>query len=152
MVNNKENENGIDAVEEDAEVLEKLIDEADPQEKKVIMRKLSITKSGPLPDAEDLEKYEKVLPGSADRIVSMAEKQLNYRIELANKEQEKFYKSENTITIMGVICSMIVSISGITAAVFLGMFGQSWASGLIGTLSLGNIVSSMLKATSKKSD
>ena len=38
--------------------------------------------SGPLPKAEDLAKYEALLPGAADRIFVMAEKQLSHRHDL----------------------------------------------------------------------
>jgi hypothetical protein len=38
--------------------------------------------SGPLPHPEDLAKYEQVLPGSADRIISMAEQQAEHRRNL----------------------------------------------------------------------
>lgn len=35
--------------------------------------------SGPLPMPEDLEKYDKVVPGAAERIISMAEKEMKHR-------------------------------------------------------------------------
>ncbi|MBI1739603.1 MAG: DUF2335 domain-containing protein [Acidobacteriales bacterium] len=38
--------------------------------------------SGPLPHPEDLAKYEQVLPGSADRIIRMAERQAEHRQNL----------------------------------------------------------------------
>ena len=39
-------------------------------------------RTGPLPSADELEKYEAVLPGAADRIVRMAEGQAGHRAEL----------------------------------------------------------------------
>ena len=38
--------------------------------------------SGPLPPAEQIRAYEEVLPGSADRILSMAERQQEHRLNL----------------------------------------------------------------------
>lgn len=38
--------------------------------------------AGPLPSADEMEKYEAVLPGAADRIVKMAEGQADHRAEL----------------------------------------------------------------------
>ena len=35
--------------------------------------------SGPLPPPQILEKYESIVPGSADRIIGMAEKQSEHR-------------------------------------------------------------------------
>ncbi|MDO0950179.1 DUF2335 domain-containing protein [Mammaliicoccus sciuri] len=138
--------------EKEDEVLKRIIDDADPEERQIIMRKLSITKSGPLPDADEFDRYEKALPGAGDRILQMAEKEQEHRIELMKQEQTKYYKSNDKITIVGVISSTIVSISGIVGAVTLGIMGQPWAGGLIGALSLGSIVANILKATSRNSD
>ena len=35
--------------------------------------------SGPLPPPEDLERYDKVIPGAAERIISMAEEEMKHR-------------------------------------------------------------------------
>ncbi|WP_414715667.1 DUF2335 domain-containing protein [Staphylococcus epidermidis] len=75
--------------EEEAEVLKRLVDEADPEERKVILRKLSITKSGPLPDSKEFGEYEKALPGAGDRILQMAEDEQENRIELSKKRTRK---------------------------------------------------------------
>ena len=49
MENNKLNNNHIDQIENEneEEVLKRIMDDADPEERKFIMRKLSVTKSGP---------------------------------------------------------------------------------------------------------
>jgi uncharacterized membrane protein len=41
--------------------------------------------SGPLPPPEALERYNQVLPGAAERIISMAESQHAHRQELEKK-------------------------------------------------------------------
>jgi uncharacterized membrane protein len=43
--------------------------------------------SGPLPPAEDLQKYENACSGAAERIISMAEKQAIHRQELEREAQ-----------------------------------------------------------------
>ena len=53
-----------------------------PEEKRAeaILAAVEISRfSGPLPHPEDLAKYEQVLPGAADRIISMAEQQAAHR-------------------------------------------------------------------------
>ena len=42
--------------------------------------------SGPLPSPEDFERYEKVLPGSMDRVLTVMEKQADHRIAEEKKE------------------------------------------------------------------
>lgn len=150
MADKEINTNEVD--EKEDEVLKRIIDDADPEERQIIMRKLSITKSGPLPDADEFDRYEKALPGAGDRILQMAEKEQEHRIELTKQEQTKYYKSNDKITLAGVISSTIVSISGIVGAVILGVMGQPWAGGFIGALSLGSIVANILKATSRNND
>ena len=44
------------------------------------MRKLSITKRGPLPDSKEFKEYERALPGAGDRILKWLRK--NKRIAL----------------------------------------------------------------------
>lgn len=41
--------------------------------------------SGPIPPPESLARYEEILPGSADRILKMAEKQQEHRMILETK-------------------------------------------------------------------
>ncbi len=43
--------------------------------------------AGPLPHPEILEKFEQILPGSADRILKQAEAQTLHRIELEKKSR-----------------------------------------------------------------
>lgn len=134
---------------DDVEVLEKKLENANDSDERreIIAREFSLTKSGPLPDPEDFKKYEEVLPGSANRIMEMAEKNQQHRINLEIAEQEKYYKSNDEITRKGINSSTIISIVGIIGSVILGVFGKEWAAGIIGTLSLGNIVGSMINAT-----
>jgi uncharacterized membrane protein len=43
---------------------------------------ISTSYSGPIPSSSELNRYEKILPGAADRIITMAEKQSNHRHEI----------------------------------------------------------------------
>lgn len=66
---------------------EKVILEAVPKDKKeMVERALTVIRSeiysGPIPSPESFEKYEKVLPGAADRILKMAERQQEHRMSL----------------------------------------------------------------------
>ena len=40
----------------------------------IAVRQEGMVRSGPIPDADELAKYEQLLPGAADRIIAMAEK------------------------------------------------------------------------------
>ena len=53
--------------------------------KKVVMEMAKAEFSGPIPPPSIIEGYERVLPGSADRIISMAEKQSEHRQKMEDK-------------------------------------------------------------------
>lgn len=44
-------------------------------------------RQGPLPEAHEMEHYERVLPGSADRILSMAENEVSHRHTMDSRGQ-----------------------------------------------------------------
>lgn len=75
--------------------------------------------SGPLPAPEDFAEYEKILPGSTDRILKMAEKQVDHRISSDNKIIDNTYRQSGRGQILGAILvvmfgviSLILGLSG----------------------------------------
>ena len=117
-------------VNEAIEVIEGIPD----KEKAVILSQMSAeVYSGPIPHPRDFEQYEKVLPGSADRILAMAEKQSEHRQQL--EKAAIFSDVENSVRgqwfafILGLVCAIggIVlialgkSISGLS--IFIGSVG-----------------------------
>lgn len=76
---------------------------------------LSTTISGPLPSPDILSGYEKVLAGSADRIIRMAEKEQDYRHLLRLRGQ----KQQVGITVLGQVFAFVLCLSGIAGGVFL---------------------------------
>jgi uncharacterized membrane protein len=49
------------------------------QAKVILTRVVSKSHSGPIPSADELEHLERVIPGAADRVFTMAEKEQNHR-------------------------------------------------------------------------
>ena len=65
--------------------------------------------SGPLPDAESFRRYENVLPGAADRILTMAEKEQQRHMESQNqftKLEEKRISTVKTVSILTLLVSV----------------------------------------------
>jgi len=90
--------------------------------------------SGPLPPAEEIEAYEHVCPGSADRIITMTEKSLDHR--MAN---EKLIVSEETKqSARGQILGFILALFFGVIALILGLYGHEILAGIIAS---GDIVS-----------
>ena len=79
--------------------------------------------SGPLPPPEELAKYEQILPGSANRIISMAEQQSAHRQSL-----EKTAINANAMTQRwGLICAFVLSMTAICGGIWLSARGMSGA-------------------------
>lgn len=105
-----------------------------PEDKKIELYKfleisIETTFSGPLPSPEDLRKYNEVLPGAADRILTMAETEQQIRADgqagiLANNRLRI-----NRATLLGM--SLIV-VAGI--ATWIGRTEIALPLGLMGTV------------------
>lgn len=91
----------------------------DEQAKKILSIISSIqimeSYSGPLPKPEILQKYDEILPGSAERIMKMAEEQAKHRHKL--EEKVVFTNSGNSR--LGVIFAFILTIVTIVGGGFL---------------------------------
>ena len=81
---------------------------------------------GPVPAPEDLDKYEILLPGSADRLISMAERESAHRHEIEKKlvnasitdnDNEASYRTR------GQIFAFIIALSAMGAGVYLAKLG-----------------------------
>lgn len=84
--------------------------------------------SGPLPAPEDFSEYEKILPGSTDRILKMAEKQVDHRISSDNKIIDNTYRQSGRGQILGAI---LVVMFGVISLI-LGLTGHDSLAKYIG--------------------
>jgi uncharacterized membrane protein len=75
----------------------------------------SLTLSGPLPAPDVIGGYEKVLPGSADRIIRMAEKEQDHRHALQGRSQTHLVR----LTFVGQLFAFVLGISGILGGIYL---------------------------------
>lgn len=81
--------------------------------------------SGPVPPPAMMQQYEAALPGMADRIMTMAEKEQGMR-----RRDNAWIMANDTLRIAG---SILVSFGLIAAGVYCGMIGQPWLGGVLGT-------------------
>ncbi len=72
--------------------------------------------SSPLPPPEDFERYEKSVPQSMDRILTLTEKQVDSRI-----------KKENKVTNFKFVLSLLGQLIGAALVVLFGYFAYSLA-------------------------
>lgn len=86
---------------------------------------------GPLPPAEQLEKYEKVLPGAADRIIKMAEDQAVHRrsqedkkLQLNKELNEMHLKSETVNNNRGLVFAFVLGLLFVIGGFILLIFDK----------------------------
>lgn len=82
--------------------------------------------SGPIPPPEMLRKYEEICPGSADRIIAMAENQSRHRQDLESKVVTSNCSNER----LGMIFGFIVCVLAISVGAYLILHGKN-TSGLV---------------------
>lgn len=71
--------------------------------------------AGPLPSPEVIAGYERVLTGSADRIIRMAEKEQDHRHQLQIEAQ----RLTSRVIFIGQFSAFILGISGIAGGIYL---------------------------------
>lgn len=93
-------------------------------------------KSGPLPPAEELEKYEKLLPGLADRIVKMAEKEQDHQHDM----QKTGLKGEIWDGRIGQILGFLIGFGALGYGSHTAIAGAEITGGFIGVGGIGSLV------------
>ena len=76
--------------------------------------------SGPLPHPQILDQYDKIVPGSAEKIISLWEGQVRHRQEL----EKHAIKSDIRQSYYGATLGFIIAMSAIGAGTFLTYIGR----------------------------
>ena len=101
---------------------------------------------GPLPPPELFAQYEQILPGAADRILNMAERQSLHR---QTKELIQV-KTESRDSLLGIISAFLISVITIIAGVYVIKSGHAVSGTILGTTGLVSLVSVFIYGTRNK--
>ena len=108
--------------------------------------------SGPLPPPEIIEAYERILPGSANRILTMAEKNQDHRIEMELKkivldgdETKKLISSGIQRVPRGQWFGFIITIAFLVAATICAWVGHPFTASILGLGGATNLVALFLR-------
>ncbi|MFW2600176.1 DUF2335 domain-containing protein [Aliarcobacter butzleri] len=93
--------------------------------------------SGPLPHPEHFKKYNQIVPGSANRLLKMAEDDLAH----VHSIQRRQSNTETAATILGLISGFAIAIIALVGSGYLIMQGHDVAGAVLGTGSLASLVS-----------
>ncbi len=98
-------------------------------------------RSGPLPDADQMALYEKIVPGSAAKLFQMAEKEQEHRHSLDQRDskiQERIALEEINLSQRGQWMAYSLNILGFGAGFFLIATGNAGGAGIVITTILAN--------------
>lgn len=99
--------------------------------------------SGPIPLPAMLADYEAILPGSADRILAMAENQSAHRIEI----EKIAVNARARDSLLGIVAGFLIGVSALATSAFVIVNGHTFAGGLIGTSGLAGLVGVFIYGT-----
>lgn len=124
----------------DAEAVEEVVEE-------VVVR-IASRFSGPLPSPDVLEGYERTLPGAADRIIAMAERQNVHRINM----ERRMVSSDVAVRARGQLFGLVIVLAAIIAGTDLILHDKA-AGGLVTIIvAIGGIVSAFVLGAWRRGD
>ena len=97
---------------------------------------ISKMRSAPLPHPSEFEQYERVLPGSADRILTMAENQSKHRQGI----EKKIISSDSFVQNVGVIFAFVLALAAMVGSMLLIYVGKD----IVGLVSIIATLSSLV--------
>lgn len=100
--------------------------------------------SGPLPPPDDLAEYDRVLPGAAERIFQLAEREQAHR----HVQEAKMVRHEYAGRYVGQAGALTALVVGFGAVVYCASIGQPITAAVIGAV--GAIVLGFLKYTAAR--
>ena len=104
--------------------------------------------SGPLPPPEVLAGYDKVLPGAAERILSLAEGEAGHRREM----ERKIASQEGSERMFGLLLAFVVALTGIGGAIWCILSGYQVAGTILSSGTIGSLVWAFISGSRMRSD
>lgn len=103
--------------------------------------------SGPIPHPDILRKYDDVVPGAADRIINLVEREASHRHECDNLR----IKTERRDSLLGIIFAAFLCIVSIVAGVLIALKVSGTAGtvvgGFLGASGLASVFGAMIRTT-----
>ena len=102
--------------------------------------------SGPLPPPEVLQRYNETLPGSAERILSMAEQQATHRRKL----EAMAIRTEARNSTLGVIFALLIGLASMAVAAYTISQGKEISGTVLAGTGLTALVGTFIYGTSQR--
>ena len=103
---------------------------------------------GPIPPSNEFAKYEEILPGAADRLLTMAEKEQSNRHEFQNNlSKNSFYLQKR-----GQTFGFCIAVIGLIGGAYLLSTGSVIAGSVFGAIGLSPLVKTFVSSDNKKKE
>ena len=99
---------------------------------------------GPLPHPKTLAGYERIEPGTANRIICLAENEARHRHEMEHKMLDAEIagnRKEASEVFIGQLFGFVIAISTIVGGVYTAVNGAEWPGAVIGSTGVTGLVS-----------
>lgn len=105
---------------------------------KILLKATKVTSShsGPIPSPEAFERYGNVLPSAPDRILRMAEKQLDHRIDVEKLAVRRQLNQSGS----GQILAFFIAVGCISASTWAAMHDHDTFAGILGGATVVGLV------------
>lgn len=124
--------------------IEKIL-ESVPKEKReqVISQIVSMERThiGPLPDPQTLQSYADIIPDGANRVMKMAENQLEHRMYIEKKAIRGQLNQSN----IGQILAFIIGIFAIGCGTYCIVSGHDWSGSILGGAGVIGLVTAFIQ-------
>lgn len=100
---------------------------------------------GPLPMAIEFAEYDRILPGSAERILKMAENQAAHRQSL----EASVVKTQNRNSTIGLFSAFVLCLITILLGGYGAYNGGGWQSAIFGTSGIGALAGVFIYGTKR---
>jgi uncharacterized membrane protein len=88
--------------------------------------------SGPLPPPEQLAQYEQIIPGAANRILTLAERQTNHRMEIISAQIRQSAR--------GQWLAFILALCFLAGSIWVTLAGSQVVGGILGGATILGVV------------
>ena len=127
----------------DAAELVERIEKMPPDKKEAVISKFF---SGPIPPAAELNAYEKVIPGAAERIIKMAEDESVHR----RNQEEKMLSSSCGDSRLGLWLGFFIGLSALTLSGLIAIYASPGAGSFLAFASISSLVGVFVYGSKKK--
>jgi uncharacterized membrane protein len=124
---------------ESEEVSSTVLEEAVVEERAAdvqVIQRITRFHSSPLPDAETLSTYAKLIPNGADRVMSLVERQTEHR------HRREFADTRQAVRSHWMAYTLALVLSGI--GLCLGLKGHDWLAAALFTTTIGAVITALV--------